>query len=288
MLRFRRDRLYIGIEPDRLTLVRLTGGVPGLYGSRVVASATVSCEESASDSARVETLRQTLRSAQWQKSVSHLILSDRLVRYFVADRPPGARNVEEVQLAAGLRFTDIFGVAANDWSIKLDLPPLATNQLGCAIRKTFVDNLASACAEARSPVATIVPFAVSEFNRWHSLIGRKDGWLAVAGRHSLWIGQKRGNDWITVHQHAVTADETANLATEFPRLMAQEMLRSVSSTPATPLKRWLSGVLGDSDTRERLAASPASLLGAPIWTGQPEEWSNAYRIALSPVWPACA
>ena len=124
MSRFRRDRLYLGLEPDRLTLVRLAGGWPGFHGPRVVASTIVSCGESASESARVDVLRQTLCAPQWQSAVSHVVLGDRLVRYFVAERPPGARNVEEVQLAAALRFAEIFGVEAEDWAIKLDLSPL--------------------------------------------------------------------------------------------------------------------------------------------------------------------
>jgi len=283
VLRFRRDRLHIGLEPDRLTLVRLSGALSGFASSRVVSSTIVDVEENTRESACCEALRQELRAPRWQGAESHIVLADRVVRYFVAERPPGARNVEEVRLAAGLRFEDIFGVPAADWAIQLDMPALATSQLGCALKKSFVTDLAAACAEAKSPVASIQPFAVSEFNRWHSLIGGKDGWFAAPGRGSLWVGQKKGNDWLSAHQFVLTED----LVGEFSRFMAQEYLRASSPSPEASPTVWLSGLLGDLATRQRLASSPARLLGALCWSGQSEAWSTSYRLALSPVWPAC-
>lgn len=280
MLRFRRDRLYLGVEPDRLTLVRLSGA----SSNRVVSSATLLFEGGTSESTLVEALRQELRAPQWQKAESHIVLADRLVRYFVAERPPGARNIEEVQLAAGLRFEDIFGVPADEWKIRLDMPAWATNQLGCAIRKSFVADLVTACADAKSPAVSISPFAVAEFNRSHTRIGNKDGWFAALGNDSLWVGRKQGRDWLSVHQHALGDDIPA----EFSRVMAQEYLRAALPAQTTAPTVWIAGLLGDPATRERLTASPATLLGAPDWIGETVQWSKAYRFALSPAWPACA
>lgn len=279
MLRFRRDRLYLGVEPDRLTLVRLSGA----SSNRIVSSATLPFEGGASESTLVEALRQELRAAQWQKAESHIVLADRLVRYFVAERPPGARNIEEVQLAAGLRFEDIFGVPANEWEIRLDMPALTTNQLGCAIRKSFIADLLTACTEAKSPVISIAPFAVSEFNRSHAHVGRTDGWFAALGNRSLWVGRKQGPDWLSVHQHALGED----IAPEFSRLMAQEYLHAALPPQMISPTVWLCGLLGDQTTRERLASIPAILFGAPDWIGETAQWSKTYRFALSPIWPAC-
>lgn len=283
MLRFRRDRLYIGLEPDRLTLVRLSSPVTGWATPQVVDCTTLAFDENATESARVHLLRQTLSAARWQKAQSHLILADRLVRFFVAERPPGARNVREVRRAAELRFEDIFGVTADDWAIQLDLPTFARHQLGCAIRTSFVAELVAACTEAQSPVSTMTPYAVSEFNRSQAIIGRRDGWFAVLGRHSLWVGLKRGCNWLSAHPYGLTEDDVAG---EFCRVMAQESLRASSLASDSP-KVWLSGWLGNLTTRSQLIASPAQGLGAPLAFGQSEAWCATYRLALSPVWP-CA
>lgn len=283
MLRFRRDRLHLGVEPDRLTLIRLSDSWPMVSAPRIVSSTTLPFADGATESTLVEALKQELRAAQWQKAECHIVLSDRLVRYFVAERPPGARNIEEVRLAAGLRFEDIFGVSAGEWEIRLDMPALATSQLGCALRKSFVSDLVTACAHAKSPVTSIAPFAISEFNRSHALVGSKDGWFAVLGSRSLWVGRKQGNDWLSVHQHALGDDVPA----EFSRLMAQEYLRaSLPSQTSAPMV-WLSGQLGDSAIRDRLASNAIRLLGAPDWIGQSGQWSKSYRLALSSTWPAC-
>ncbi len=280
MLRFRRDRLYLGLEPDQVTLVRLSCG----SSIRVVASTRLPFSESSSESELLLALEQALRDPQWQKARAHVVVADRLIRYFIAERPPGARNAKEVELAAGLRFEDIFGVPVDDWTIQVDMPPLAKNQLGCALRKELVSNLVAICSAANTPIVSLQPFAVSEFNRSHATIGNKEGWFAVMGRHSLWVAQKKGSDWLNVHQHLLQGD----IATEFARLMSQEFLRAAVSTQPTSPTVWLSGFNGDEATRTRMTSSSTSLLGTSCWPKQSEAWSSLFRLALSPVWPACS
>lgn len=284
MLRFRRDRLYIGLEPDRLTLVRMSGRLSRLPKPPILASAVLPLDESAAESTRSEALRKELGNPQWQGAESHLVLADRLIRYFLVKRPEGARNLEEVRLAAGLRYEDIFGVPADEWEIQLDLTPFASDYLGCALRKSFVADAVAACSEAKSPLVTLQPFAVSEFNRSGTQIGQQDGWFAVPGRHSLWLGQKKGCNWLAAHQQPMKGD----VAGEFPRILAQECLRAPSTSCAELSQVWVSGFLGDAASRQCLASIPARLLGAAEWPGQSAGWSATYRLALSSVWPACA
>jgi hypothetical protein len=284
VLRFRRDHLYIGVEPERLTLVRLSSLWPALSSTRVIASQSIDIAPQASESARVDNLRHALGDSRWHDAQAHIVLDDRLVRYFVAERPSGARSMEEIRLAARLRFEDIFGVEPDAWTIRLDAPPLATRQLGCALRTTFVDELIAACAAADSPAVSITPYAVSEFNRAQSTIGRQDGWFAVLGKCSVWVARKKGDEWLSTYQHVPASDP----ATAFPQLMAQEFLRASAESAETSPMVWISGALGSVETQRQLAEQPARLFGAATWPGQSDDWSSAFRLALSPMWPACA
>lgn len=279
MLRFQRDHLHIGVEPDRLVLARLSSRT----AVTIKESRTISLNASDSETVFLEVLEAAFQSPALQNADSHLVLSDRLVRYFVAERPPGARNIEEVQLAAALRFEDLFGVLASDWDIRLDMHPFATSQLGCAIKKSLVSGLVRVCAQANAPVASIVPFAVSEFNRSHALIGNSHGWFAVLGRHGLWVGRKEGYDWLSAHQYSLEAD----LAGAISRHMTQEQLHAPVSSLQQTRSTWFAGYLADEKLRKQLAAMPAQLLSAPHWIEQTDMRSAEFRLALSSVWPRC-
>lgn len=279
MLRFRRDRIYIGLESDRLALVRLSSrSVDAIQTSK-----TVSLHTSGAETAFLEALEAELQSPAWKDADSHIVLSDRMVRYFVAERPPGARNIEEIQLAAALRFEDLFGVLATDWDIRLDMHPFATSQLGCAIKKSVIAGLVQVCANANSPVVSIAPFAVSEFNRSSATIGNNHGWFAVLGRHGLWVGCKEGHDWLSAHQYSLGEDLQAVVS----RHMAQEQIHAPTSSSQKARSTWFSGYLSDGELRNQLAAMPAQLLSAQHWHGQSETWSAENRLALSSVWPTC-
>lgn len=280
MLRFRRDRLYIGLEYDRLTLVRLSGSSTGSVG----ASKAILLDTTSPETASIDALEQELQLPIWQQADSYIVLADRLVRYFVAERPSGARNLEEAQLAACMRFEDLFGTPVSEWDIRVDMHPRTKKQLGCAIKKSIVSALVKTCANAKSPVVSIEPFAISEFNRSHAKIGLRHGWFAVLGRCSLWVGLKHGYDWLSAHQYSLGDDVFA----EVSRHLAQENLRAPSETGAHTRDTWITGFLASEQIRSQFATTTARILSAPNWSGQSEPWGIEYRLGLSPVWPACA
>jgi len=288
VLRFRRDRLHIGIEPDRLSLVCLKGAFASISAPQVIASTSIALDENASESDRLDTLARELADRRWQNTEAHIVLSDRLARYFIAERPHGARNAGEVRQAVCLRFEDIFGEASDTWEIGLDMAPFAARQFACALRKTLVAGLIGACTGRRIRVSSLLPFAIAEYNRWQAALDGKSDWLAVLGRRSVWFGRPSGNGWASVNQYALEDD----LATAFSRLLLQESLRAaandVATAPAVSPVLCLAGDLTGATLRQRLLSPARRALGAVAWPGQSVEWSMSHRIALSPVWPACA
>lgn len=283
MLRFRRDFLHVGFEPDRLSLVRLRNAFAGLSALRVIDSLSIALDENANEVDRLRALKQELANNRWQGTEAHIVLSDRLVRYFISKCPDGVRNMEEVRLAAHLRFEDVYREASDAWEIHLDMAPFAISRLGCALRKNFLAELVTACADFRIRVSSLIPFAIAEYNHWQALLSRKGGWFSVLGRHGFWIGRRSGINWESANQYALTDhfDET------FHRVFAQESLRASSNgAPNVSSTVWLAGDLTNDFTRERLLSPSLRLLGAVNWPGKSAEWSVAHRVALSSVWPA--
>lgn len=132
MLRFRRDRLYVGIERDRLSLVRVASTRLIASQPTVIHTHCVSLDGGMDDGSRHSIIQQEISASPWRRALVHVVLGEKLANYFVAAQPIGARNLSEVQQAANLRFEELFGGNAPDWEIRLEQSVLATNQLGCA------------------------------------------------------------------------------------------------------------------------------------------------------------
>lgn len=280
MLRFPRDRLHVGIEPDRLSLVRLSE----LMLPTVTAHAVIPFPAGAAEATIVDMVAREILTERWRGTRATLLISDRLVHYFIAKRPSGTRNVEELQQAASLRFEEIYGVDIEAWEIRMDFAPMASRYFGCACPKTLFAGLLAAFRAAAIPVKSIAPFTVSEFNRHHRTMGGRHAWLAVVGRGHLLIARRSGRNWFTINLHSLHED----VATELPRILSQERLRSTLEAENDTAPVWISGHLGTDASHRRLSAGPIRTVGSRQWPDQTDKWAAAYRFALSPVWPTCA
>lgn len=279
MLRFQRDRLYIGLEPQRLSLVRLTG----TWRPSVVSAGSFESSAGVSPCFAPEVLQRELASDNWRGTRAQIVLADSMVRYFIAPLPLGARNLREIRLTAQMRFEAIFGDDANEWQVEIAPTPFATHHLACAIRMDVIESIKQACKEARISLNSIAPFGIHEFNRNHRRIGHRSGWIAVIGPRTLWTAFKHGRNWQATHVHHLRSNTVA----ELPSLLAREALRAGMSD-VLEKRLWVSGNL-HHDTQEPWLSDPATCrLDAATWPGQSNEWGQSFRLALSPVWPACA
>lgn len=279
MLRFRRDRLFVGLEPRQVTLVRLTGTLrPRLVG----AESFQAPDGSSPLLFAQDILKQEVPSKRWRTTHAQVVLADSMVRYFIAPLPTGARNVREVRQAAALRFEEIFGEDTKDWTVNIDQSPLATHHLGCAVRTELVHRIQQACKEAAIVLEGVAPFGVMEFNRHHGPIGNRSGWFAAIGPQTLWTALKSGNGWLTTHVHHLRENTVADL----PSLLDRQILRSgIGESPGKQV--WVTGHLPDQRSSPWLTDKAVRRLGASSWPDQSEDWCRTFRLALSPVWPAC-
>lgn len=278
MSRFLRDRLQIGVEPGKVTLVRLAR--PG--ERRVVDSATLPCPNETPMESAVQLLATELLSQRWQGTRVRIVIGDLLARYLVAPVPQGARSIAELREASRLRFQDIYGEDLASWAVMMDLAPWTPDHLGSALPKALVDGVRGACRNASLPIDGIVPFGISEFNRHHRTMAFRSGWFVAVGAASVWMALKSRNGWRHVETRRLSADGITSL----PRWLAQGQLRAGLEDP--PAKDpHITGLVGDGHiNRESLAG--AHCPDALLWPGQGVSWSSDYRLALSPVWPRCA
>lgn len=279
MSRFLPDRLYVGVEPHRVTLVRTRGR----WRPRIVAAEPFALPAAEPDTIGLALLERELRTPRWQNTRVYVVLADTLVRYFIAPVPEGARNRRELQEAAALRCEEIFGEDAKAWTVVTDLAPLATHHLGCALRTAWLNGLRRCCREAGLPLAGVTPFAVAEFNRHERQIGHRSGWFGALGADTLWLAFKAGMDWRCAQVHRRSGD----ILTELPQWLAQDQLRAGIMEP-TERPLWLAGDLADLPPLSSPAGTVLRRCAAPTWPGTDASWSRTFRLALSSVWPSCA
>jgi hypothetical protein len=277
--RFLPESLLLGIEPDCLTLVRYANYWP----TRISDAESIPLSEGEIDTTALVSLEQELRTARWQARRIQIVLADSLVRYFIAPFPHGARNAAEVRKAAVLRFEEIYGDEAGEWTISIDPAPFASNNLGCAVRSRWLAETQRICREHKLMVSSITPFAVSEFNRSERRIGSRSGWFAVWGKNTLWLAFKEHTGWRTVHVHPRIDDGSEQL----PRWLEQDKLRA-GIDEQSGIQLWLTGLIPGTLAPVLPASMTPELLGAGLWPGRDEHWSQTFRLALSSVWPTCA
>jgi hypothetical protein len=273
--RFLRDRLQIGVEPGKVTLVRLAR--PG--SRRVLDCATHTC---AGGDSEMATVAKELALSRWRGTRVSIVISDFLTRYLVAPVPAGARTISEVHYATRLRLEDIYGNDGASWMLRMDLAPWAPNLLGCALPSTLVDGLSEICRAASLPLDSIAPFGISEFNRHHRSMAFRSGWFVAIEPSSIWMALKSRIGWHYVQTRRPSTEGLAAIS----RWIAQGELRAGMDKQRVPAPR-ITGLVGNDRALDKRLPN-ARCLDSGLWPGQESSWSSEYRLALSPVWPRCA
>lgn len=276
MFPFLRDRLHISIEPNRIAIVRLAG----IFRAAVTEADEYQFQLDPNDPSALEgAIAEALGADRWKRTHAHLVLDDRLVRYFISERAGGAKNTGELEQAARAQFEEIFGDDATDWDFRVNLVPFADSYLACACNRRLLASINNAFATADIPLSTIQPFAIAEFNRRQSKNEAGSSWVAVANGQTIWLARFLNGIPTAVRMHSLKG----KLDSDLPILLEREQLRHDDPNVDTLLR--LLGTHGLDAGTNRWSGLTVTTLGTPLWPGTNKVWSNKYRLALSPVWP---
>lgn len=265
---FRRERVFASVELDRIALVKLAGGAGG----------ATACERMIEGQLDPDHPHEALREAsavladpQWRGTMRHIVLSDRLARYLIIERPQGARSVDELRLAVEARFEAAFDASATDWEIGIDARPLARRFVACGVSRRLLDATRGAFSES-GECASIRPYLVCELNRLAKRLPAKC-WFATAARD--YVAVTAINSGECQHIRVLPIDST------MPRAIAEtiERERMLSGDLEDNERILLSGIL---DAKEQTGT--LTRLDAPQWRAQPASWSPSYRLALAEIW----
>ena len=165
--------LRVGVGHDSLALVKTSS----LFGER----STVLFETSVLDASEPAELARGLRVlfssvpvAGWPVVV---VLADELARMWQVAPPPGAANPADLEAAAAMRYSALFGGMPSGWTVAADWQ--ATRPfLAAALPAALLEAMAGCAREARCHLVDIVPQFVAAMNGWRKL-HRPGAWFGL-------------------------------------------------------------------------------------------------------------
>ena len=157
-----RDRLIVGLAPDRLTAVRLGRGLR----PRPIRQCEVRLDADSTTPWRpcLAAFHDLVRDAKWQTASIDFVLSSHFVRYAVIPGDPHAQTADERAALGVIVFRKTFGSLCKNWRITLSESPKGLSTLAAAIPSGLLEDLRASVGKG-SRIHSIRPDLMETFNR---------------------------------------------------------------------------------------------------------------------------
>ncbi len=211
MSRLWRDRLVIGVAPDRLSALRLRGRLRPRIIDRY--DHLLKLEDTSPWGQVLGAMEALLSETAWHDCDVTVILSNHYVHYAVM--PKGQRLAAAEQSAfAKILFGNTFGDLSIGWELRVSPASSDMSTLASGVPHALLDALRTIC-NGRGWLHSIKPGLMSVFNRTRRLIGKSSGILAMVESGRITLASIEHGQWNFV---VTRASDGNNL----PQLLAEE------------------------------------------------------------------
>jgi len=204
-----RDELRVVIYRDHIQVVRV-GRQFTLHGrqSRVLEKKTYpfAATEGAYPDASLHALESALSGLPGKPAFASVILSNHFMNYAMVELNQSLNSEAEELAYAKHCFTQLYGVAAESWEIRLNRDQSGTRQLASALDAGFLQNLRAAFARAGIRLKSVQPCLMAAFNNSHSDLQNQDAWFVLFENESLCIGLVKQGSLTSIRTMAVDRD----------------------------------------------------------------------------------
>lgn len=274
MLPLWRNRVYIALSPERITLVKLGRGLkPKLLGQFDEAFQPLPSQPLWQ--AAVEKLAQVLAQPEWHNADADIVLSNRLARFAVI--PPNAQLKKYTAQEAFARhvLSQTYGAITGQWTLRIQQGKATEPWLLSAIDQTMPDTLKLICTNNKLKLSSITPWVVPVFNRFRKQITADPSWLVINEPGASLCMLIKGGEIISVSNlsHAGIDDlpvllDRENLLSTLPEPCKNVYLHTLPAVNLSAMKK-----MGYEINRLELA----------VPEGLPDYAGGHYAIALSGV-----
>lgn len=205
-----RNELRVVLCPDRVALQRADSRLtPRGYVVQNKAREVVECatDAEAGDnwSAALRTLEEALPRVAAVGMQAQVILSNHFVHYMVVPWMDKLSDAEELVFARHC-FSDVYGAAADSWSVRASLGKRGAPTLASAVPTKLLEELRGAFEKVAVRVHSIQPHLMAACNSCKAGLEGRSAWIALLERNSMclamvhqgqltWVRQLRIADW---------------------------------------------------------------------------------------------
>ena len=214
-----RDRLHIALAPDRLVLVRVSGGLaPKVLAKTIVPVVAVSPEGGWKPA--LEALAKVLQvDHQWQDAETSVVLSNYFVRYQLIAWSDEIETDEEREAYVRASFSQVYGEGIADWAYSVSETGRGASWLAAAIDRPLLAQLEASFGNGRSKLVSVMPHLMPAFNAARHEIKHNDAWLVQVENKKLLLGLILGGHWQSIGSRQVSDEAWQQ---ELPVLLDRE------------------------------------------------------------------
>lgn len=217
MLRLWRDRLSLAIAPDRIVLVRSSGGLRPQLIAKVIVPVPGA---QAGWKPALDTLEKTLKSdRQWQNANASVVLSNSFVRYQLVPWSDEINGPEERTAYVRQSFTQVYGEAAAEWLYTVSDVARGAAWLACAMDQDLMTQLEVAVTQADLKLVSVAPHIMPAFNSARRALKNKDCWFVQVEKDKLLLALITGGHWQTISSRQIAGEHWQQ---ELPLLLDRE------------------------------------------------------------------
>ena len=231
MLRLWRDRLHIAITPERIVLVRVSGGPAPKVLAKTNVAVPVDSEEGGWKHLLDTLSKALLADARWQDADTSIVLSNYFVRYQLIAWSDAVDSDEEREAYVRASFSQVYGEGVADWAYSVSETGRDAAWLAAAIDRDLLTQLADAIGQVRSKLVSLTPHLMPAFNAARREIKRDKAWFVQVENQKLLLGLILGGHWQSLSSRQMG---DADWPLELPLLLDREWrLNGVGNAPRT-------------------------------------------------------
>lgn len=219
-----RERLHVGLGPDAVDFARYSRGAR----SRLIERGALEVSQDGAEPWRgaLSAFAHALPRIAVRKPSCSVVLSNHFTRSQLLPWHGNLRSPRDYEALARAHFRAVYGVAADQWEIRLPRAEYGAPVLACAVDAALLRELDTLATGAGLQLREVRPHFAVAFNRWRHACTGPACWFALVEAGRLWLGALADGAWTGVSARILGADAAGGI------LAAVEQEKTVAAATA--------------------------------------------------------
>ena len=213
------DRLHIVLAPDKVSMVRFSGGLQ----SRELLAKSIDCAESDADQPlwqpALQAMQKLLAVAGGKADVK-VMLSSHFVRYVLVPVQADLKDEAEEEAYVRFCFSEVYGDEASAWTLRWNGSLAVDQQIASAIDGNLLADIEQSMRNVNLRLSSVQPYLMSAFNLVRKHMQAEEQWFVLVESGSACLSSFTQGECTSLRTVRLDSDWQESL----PRLLAREFL----------------------------------------------------------------